>query len=747
MTHPPSVTECCGWIAEHCTAALDSLDDPEKSDCAIKKDVTIALDSIQVLLGALDAPQTEIVQLKDRLRKLRQTSVELQTPLCDKDKNSRRNGFKKVIQCVLDLCTICKIPKAMSYVHPGDYKTESPKILPRRSGPSQYQSMWPEHIDSKASWFRRHFVGKGYVNLIGPLRSATNTRAKQPALSDDGSYGIISVVRERAKDFCGPGNGAAAVLGSQYRIIIRGREVTVSDTKVDTLLMHGGSKSTNWRHVIHETMAKETLAYLDTVGQSQYLDHSPLEQRRGRTFRNASIDNNASKLMRAAVLAAHPGLDLRNFKELSAEVTIMTGLEKELLRFDEIGIPQRYKFGVINIQDGQATEEEWFANTGLSAPLERFLNILGTRVNLRGYMGYAAGLDTKSGESGETSYVSRWREQDIMFHVTPLMPFRDHDRQQVHRKRHIGNDIVCVVFIEGNQHFDPKAIRSQFLHIFVVVHPEVVNGRDCWRVEVVRHKNVIEFGPPLPSPALFFDEDELGEYLRIKLVNGDNAALKSDKFSVPNIKARKGILKNLVETGLTSPTSMNRTLSTTRLARNSSVLGRQQRPDGIERPKSAGAQRTSRSSIRNFSAGSPPRSMTPDTPPIPTPSRSTLLQDLKSFAKRRSSGMPPRKETSSKLGPLEDLSERVYEHTVPKITNGNEGVGRFSSDKQHEEEPGSERSPQLEPNLSSRPIPSSPDGIRSRAQNLMSSVMNRRPRGASSAGDKPYLGGPVPQML
>lgn len=85
--------------------------------------------------------------------------------------------------------------------------------------------MWPEHIDKNASWFRRHFVGKGYVNLIGPLRSTTSGRAKQHVHLDDGSYGIISVVRERAKDFCGPGNGAAAVLGAQFRIIIRGKEV------------------------------------------------------------------------------------------------------------------------------------------------------------------------------------------------------------------------------------------------------------------------------------------------------------------------------------------------------------------------------------------------------------------------------------------------------------------------------------------------------------------------------------------
>jgi hypothetical protein len=37
------------------------------------------------------------------------------------------------------------------------------------------------------------------------------------------------------------------------------------------------------------------------------------------------------------------------------------------------------------------------------------------------------------------SYVSRWRDHEIMYHVAPLMPSRQHDIQQIHRKRYIGN--------------------------------------------------------------------------------------------------------------------------------------------------------------------------------------------------------------------------------------------------------------------------------------------------------------------
>ena len=41
---------------------------------------------------------------------------------------------------------------------------------------------------------------------------------------------------------------------------------------------------------------------------------------------------------------------------------------------------------------------------------------------------------------------------------------------QLLRKRHIGNDIVTIIFQEpGSLPFTPKSIRSQFQHVFIVV--------------------------------------------------------------------------------------------------------------------------------------------------------------------------------------------------------------------------------------------------------------------------------------
>ena len=37
-----------------------------------------------------------------------------------------------------------------------------------------------------------------------------------------------------------------------------------------------------------------------------------------------------------------------------------------------------------------------------------------------------------------------------MFHVSTLLPYEKSDPQKLQRKRHVGNDIVCVVFLEAD---------------------------------------------------------------------------------------------------------------------------------------------------------------------------------------------------------------------------------------------------------------------------------------------------------
>lgn len=49
-----------------------------------------------------------------------------------------------------------------------------------------------------------------------------------------------------------------------------------------------------------------------------------------------------------------------------------------------------------------------------------------------------------------------------MFHVSTYLPYTPLDPQQVERKRHIGNDVVLIVFKEGDEPFVPTKITSNF---------------------------------------------------------------------------------------------------------------------------------------------------------------------------------------------------------------------------------------------------------------------------------------------
>lgn len=58
-----------------------------------------------------------------------------------------------------------------------------------------------------------------------------------------------------------------------------------------------------------------------------------------------------------------------------------------------------------------------------------------------------------------------------MMHVGPLLPYDPINPQQLHRKRHIGNDVVVLVFCEGDDAFNPEVMTSNYNHVFILVRP------------------------------------------------------------------------------------------------------------------------------------------------------------------------------------------------------------------------------------------------------------------------------------
>ncbi|KAK0174637.1 hypothetical protein PV327_010391 [Microctonus hyperodae] len=255
-------------------------------------------------------------------------------------------------------------------------------------------------------------------------------------------------------------------------------------------------------------------------------------------------------------LRAHQGnrLPTRELLELVApEVQIgclrlgTQTAEEALARLDEQGLSNRYKVGVLYSRAGQRTEEEMYNNQHAGPAFLEFLDTIGQRVRLRGFEGYKAGLDTRTDSTGTHSVAATHRGAQVTLHVVTMLPFTPNNRQQLLRKRHIGNDIVTIVFQEpGALPFSPRRIRSQFQHVFIIVraiNPCTENTQ--YTVAVSRSKEVPIFGPPVPSGATFNKGKSFADFILAKVINAENAAHRSEKFSTMATRTRQEYLKDL----------------------------------------------------------------------------------------------------------------------------------------------------------------------------------------------------------
>ncbi|XP_032697037.1 signal-induced proliferation-associated 1-like protein 2 isoform X3 [Lontra canadensis] len=231
-------------------------------------------------------------------------------------------------------------------------------------------------------------------------------------------------------------------------------------------------------------------------------------------------------------------------------------VSEQLLKLDEQGLSFQHKIGILYCKAGQSTEEEMYNNETAGLAFEEFLDLLGQRVRLKGFTKYRAQLDNKTDSTGTHSLYTTYKDYEVMFHVSTMLPYMPNNRQQLLRKRHIGNDIVTIVFQEpGALPFTPRSIRSHFQHVFVIVkvhNPCTENV--CYSVGVSRSKDVPPFGPPIPKGVTFPKSAVFRDFLLAKVINAENAAHKSEKFRAMATRTRQEYLKDLAENFVTTAT-------------------------------------------------------------------------------------------------------------------------------------------------------------------------------------------------
>ncbi|XP_040098672.1 signal-induced proliferation-associated 1-like protein 2 isoform X1 [Oryx dammah] len=247
-----------------------------------------------------------------------------------------------------------------------------------------------------------------------------------------------------------------------------------------------------------------------------------------------------------------PELSIQCLRQASSSPKV----SEQLLKLDEQGLSFQHKIGILYCKAGQSTEEEMYNNETAGPAFEEFLDLLGQRVRLKGFSKYRAQLDNKTDSTGTHSLYTTYKDYELMFHVCTMLPHTPNNRQQLLRKRHIGNDIVTIVFQEpGALPFTPKSIRSHFQHVFVIVKVHnPCTETVCYSVGVSRSKDVPPFGPPIPKGVTFPKSAVFRDFLLAKVINAENAAHKSEKFRAMATRTRQEYLKDLAENFVTTAT-------------------------------------------------------------------------------------------------------------------------------------------------------------------------------------------------
>ncbi|CAF4518259.1 unnamed protein product, partial [Rotaria sp. Silwood2] len=226
---------------------------------------------------------------------------------------------------------------------------------------------------------------------------------------------------------------------------------------------------------------------------------------------------------------------------------LCNGAHDLLIKYDESYVSNTHKFGIIYQRENQLAEEDIFSNEVHSIVMDKFLDFIGNRVKLKDFQGFRGGLDVKSDHTGTESIYEQFNNHEIMFHVSTLLPYSKIERQQLERKRHIGNDIVAIVFQENETIFNPECIASQFLHVYLVVTP-LDNDGARFKVSVIHRDSVPLFGPFINHSNSFHCDHIFKQWLLTKLINAEMASCKANTFQKYQERTKMNLFENLYRT-------------------------------------------------------------------------------------------------------------------------------------------------------------------------------------------------------
>lgn len=161
------------------------------------------------------------------------------------------------------------------------------------------------------------------------------------------------------------------------------------------------------------------------------------------------------------------------------------------------------KIGLVYVKDGQENERSMLRNEEADASrlYHEFVSGMTTIVPIARHCGYVGGLD-RSGSVGTTLPYWRNTQTELVVHEVTRMPTVHKDPQQILKKRHVGNDIIHVIWSEHCRDYKPQTIVSQFNDAHIMIFP-LPNG--LFRIRVAQKREVAPFGPLIHNMAITKD--------------------------------------------------------------------------------------------------------------------------------------------------------------------------------------------------------------------------------------------------
>jgi RAP1 GTPase activating protein 1 len=141
------------------------------------------------------------------------------------------------------------------------------------------------------------------------------------------------------------------------------------------------------------------------------------------------------------------------------------------------------------------------------------------RFRFRFFVSFSNADDETDNETGLHSWASELHGHQIMFHASTELPHDNSDPQQIQKKRHIGNDIVCLVFKEDDTPFHPTFMRTCFTHYYLVVSPAGRHGNmPMFKINATAVNEIRHSLPAIPDPPVLRG-DQLREFILTKRIS------------------------------------------------------------------------------------------------------------------------------------------------------------------------------------------------------------------------------------